>query len=178
MWPASWSLRKNIFPSRAGKKEIESVKWAILLIFGMIGLAALVAGTLWGLESYPVFRDNAQTQGTVVELAVEKGGTASDFVHLPVVEFSTPDNAKVRFKAVAGSDGDPGYDVGTTVDVLYDPRNPANARLGSFGQLWSASLMAGGFGLALVLMSILLFVKIGRFEEGIKAMGPGKGARG
>ena len=153
------------------------MKWAMLLIFGTIGQAALVAGTRWGLESYPVFRDNAQTQGTVVELAVEKDGTASGFVQLPVVEFSTPNNAKVRFRAGAGSDGDPEYDVGTTIDVLYDPRDPANARIGSFGQLWSAPLMAGGFGLALVLLSILLFVKIGRFEKGIKAMGPGSGVR-
>jgi uncharacterized protein DUF3592 len=154
------------------------VRWALLLIFGTIGLAGLAAGTRWGLEAWPVFRDNAQTQGTVVELATEMSGTASRFVRIPIVEFSLPDNVKARFKVNAGSDSAPEYEAGTTVDVLYDPRDPANARIGSFGQLWSAPLMTGGIGLVLVLLSVLLFVKIGRFEKGIKKVGPGRGARG
>jgi hypothetical protein len=147
------------------------------LIFGTIGLAGLVAGMRWGLESYPVFRDNVQAQGTVVELAKEKSGVASGFVQVPVVEFSTQNNAKLRFRAGTGSDGVPGYEVGTTVDVLYDPRDPANARIGSFGQLWSAPLTAGVIGLLLMLLSILLFIKIGRFEKGLKSMGPGRETR-
>jgi hypothetical protein len=145
------------------------------LIFGTIGLAALVAGSLWGLEAWPVFRDNIQTRGTVVELKAAKSGDASDVAHFPVVEFPTPDSRNVRFQVNAGSDGGPEYDVGTIVDVLYDPRHPANARIGSFGQLWAAPLTAGGIGLVLVLLSLHLFVKIGRFEKGLRKVGTAKG---
>lgn len=150
------------------------MKWATLLIFGTIGLAALVAGTIWGLEAYTAFRGNVQTQGAVVELAGEKGGTASGSVQFPVVEFSTPDNAKVRFRSVMGSPGSAEYEVGTTVDVLYDPRNPANARIGSFRQLWGGPLTIGGIGFILLSLSLLLFVKIGRFEKGLGSIGSGK----
>jgi hypothetical protein len=150
------------------------MKWAVLFIFGAIGLAALISGAIWGLESYPVFRDNVLTQGTVVNMNAEKGGNASDVIYFPVVEFTTADNVKVRFRGNEGSSGTPGYEAGTTVDVLYDPRNPANARMGSFKQLWLGPLTAGGIGLVLLLLSILLFVKIGRFEKHLKSMGPAK----
>jgi hypothetical protein len=156
------------------KGENESMRWAVLLIFGTIGLAALVAGTIWGLESYAVFRDNVSTRGTVVEEFADKAGKTSEVVYFPVVEFSTTGNGKVCFRSVIGSIGSPGYDTGTTVDVLYDPRNPSNARIGSFKQLWQGPLTTGGLGLILFLLSLLLFVKIGRFEKGLKAVGSGK----
>jgi hypothetical protein len=150
------------------------MRWAVLLFFGTIGLAALVAGTIWGLESYPVFRDTVPAQGTVVEEFADKAGKTSEVVYFPVVEFSIAGNDKVRFRSVTGSIGSPEYEAGTTVDVLYDPRNPADARIGSFKQLWSGPLTTGGLGLILFLLSLLLFVKIGRFEKGLKVLGSGK----
>ena len=150
------------------------MKWAVLFIFGTIGLAALAGGTIWGLDVYPVFRDNLPARGTVVEEVAERRDTSSDVAYFPVIEFPTADKTAVRFRAPTGSAGAPGYEVGDVVDVLYDPRNPANARIGSFGQLWSGPLTTGGLGLILFLLSLLLFIKIGRFEKGIKAVGSGK----
>jgi len=152
------------------------MKWAMLLIFGTLGLAVLFAGTKWGLESYPLIRDNVSTQGVVVEEFADKTGKTSEVVYFPVVEFLTSGSVKVRFRSVIGSTGSPEYEAGTTVDVLYDPRNPANARIGSFKQLWSGPLTTGGLGLIFFLLSLLLFVKIGRFEKGLKMVGSGKRA--
>lgn len=150
------------------------MRWAQLFIFGIIGVAALIGGTTMGLEYYPILRDNTTTQGLVVELQREKSGATSDVLFFPVVEFSTGTNAKVRFRANAVSEGDPAYEVGTTVDVLYDPRSPANARTGSVTHLLLGPLTAWGIGLVIILLSLLLFVKIGRFEKGLKALGSGK----
>jgi uncharacterized protein DUF3592 len=150
------------------------MKWAVLLIFGTIGLAALAGGTLWGLESYPVIRNNVPARGTVVEVIAEKSDASSGIAYFPIVEFSTEDNVRVRFRSATGSVGAAEYEAGTTVDVLYDPRNPANARIGSFKQLWAGPLTTGAIGFILFLLSLLLFVKIGRFEKGLRAVGSGK----
>jgi uncharacterized protein DUF3592 len=154
------------------------VRWAVLLIFGTIGLAALVAGTIWGLDSYPIFRDNVPARGIVVEEFLDKAGKTSEVVYFPIVEFSTATSVTVRFRASTGAGGAPEYDVGQAVDVLFDPRNPANARVGSFKQLWMGPLTIGGIGLILFLLSLLLFVKIGRFEKSIEAVGSGKKGKG
>jgi uncharacterized protein DUF3592 len=154
------------------------MRWAVLLIFGTIGLAALAGGTIWGLDVYPVFRDTIQVRGTVVEEVAEKSAPSSDVAYFPVVEFTAAGDGTVRFRASTGSEGAPGHEVGDAVDVLYDPRNPTNARIGSFGQLWSGPLTTGGLGLILFLLTLLLFIKIGRFEKGIKAVGSGKKEEG
>ena len=150
------------------------MRWAVLLIFGTIGLAALVAGTIWSLESYPIFRDNVSTRGDVVGEYTEKAGKTSEVVYFPVVEFSIAGGVKMRFRSAVGSTGSPEYETGTMVDVLYDPRNPANARIGSFKSLLMGPLTTGGLGIILFLLSLMLFVKIGRFEKGLKALGSGK----
>ncbi len=153
------------------------MKWAQLIFFGTIGLAALIGGIIWGFESYPILRDNVSALGTVVELEKVRNSQTSDVALRPLVEFITASNAKVRFRVRMGTDNAAEYEVGTTVDVLYDPRNPANARIGSFKQVLTGPLMAAGIGLALLLLSILLFVKIGRFEKDLRSLGPGNSRR-
>ena len=150
------------------------MRWAVLVIFGTIGLVLFAGGARWGLESYPVYRDSISTRGTVVDLYEEKGGKSSDVVYYPVVEFLTGSNAKVRFRDGTGALGAPAYETGAPVNVLYDPVHPADARIGSFMQLWSGPLTAWGIGLVLLFLTLLLFVKIGRFEKGLKALGSGK----
>lgn len=150
------------------------MRWAVLLIFGTIGLAALAGGAIWGLEVYPVFRDSVSARGTIVEAGAEKSAAASPGASSPLVEFATAGGVKVRFLARTDGEGSPGHDAGDEVDVLYDPRNPSDARIGSAGQLWAGPLTTGGLGFLLLALSLLLFVKIGRFEKGIKAVGSGK----
>jgi hypothetical protein len=150
------------------------MKWAVLLIFGTIGLAALIGGVIWGLESYPVFHTNESTQGTVVDQFQKKNEKTFEVVYFPVIEFISTKAERVRFQSSAGSTGAPAYDAGTIVDVLYDPHNPKNAMIGSFKQLWLGPLTTGGIGFILLLLSIVLFVKIGRFEQHLQSMGPYK----
>jgi len=148
------------------------MKWAVLLIFGTIGLAALIGGTLWGLESYPIIQANVSTQGTVVDQYQNKNEVTSEVIYYPVIEFSTTGAEKVRFRSSMGSAGAPAYDTGTLIDILYDPRNPMNAMIGSFKQLMMGPVITGGVGLVITLLSIVLFMKIGRFEKHLQAMGP------
>ena len=126
---------------------------------------------MWGLESYPLLRANVSTQGTVVDQYQKKNEKTSEIVYYPVIEFSKTSAEKVRFQSNAGSAGAPAYEVGTSVDVLYDPHNPVNAMIGSFRELLTGPLMTAGTGLLLLVLSIILFLKIGRFEKHLQSMG-------
>jgi hypothetical protein len=150
------------------------MKWAQLLVFGTIGLALLSLGGIWGLGVYPIFRDTVSSQGTVVDLYVEGSGDSHDAVMLPVVEFVARNGVKVRFRAGGGSGSASEYEKGTRVDVLYDPNSPGTAYIGSYSQLWQRPLFAGGIGLVLIFLSVLLFKKIGSFERALTSFGSGK----
>lgn len=147
------------------------MKWVQLLIFGTSGLALLLVGISWGLEAYPICRDNVFTSGTVVDLYADRSGNTSDAVVLPVIEFTIRNNTKVRFRADAGTINPAEFEKGSTINVLYDPNNPSNARIGSYTQLWRGPLIAGAMGLLITLLSLLLFIKIGRFERALGALG-------
>ena len=70
----------------------------------------------------------------------------------PVVRFETPRGEEHRFRAdlyVAWRD----YGMGETVPVLYDPRQPADARVDDSLLLWIGPLIAAAFGLILTLGS-------------------------
>ncbi len=147
------------------------MKWAVLLLFGTVGLAALIGGTMWGLESYPIFHANDSIQGTVVDQYQKKNEKTTEVVYFPLIEISSTGGEKVRFQSSIGSAGAPAYDNGTIVSVLYDPHNPAKVMIGSFKQLWIGPLTIGGVGLVITLLSIVLFMKIRRFEKHLQSMG-------
>ena len=149
------------------------MRWLQLFVFGSIGLALMVYGTIQAHERYPIFRDNIPTRGTLVELHEERNTTGPGTAYFPVIEFSTGNNERLRFQSAAGSEDAAGYEIGAEVDVLYDPRDPMHARTGSFAQLWEGPLAAGCIGLTIVLLSCLLFVKIARFEKSLEALRPG-----
>lgn len=70
----------------------------------------------------------------------------------PVVRFETPRGEEHRFRAnlyVAWRD----YGMGETVPVLYDPREPDDARVDDSLMLWIGPLVAAVFGLILTVGS-------------------------
>jgi len=91
------------------------------------------------------------TNGVVVDV-VEYGDD-----YYPVVRFSTPnergvaDERSVEFEAAEGA-GDPShFRVGDSIGVLYDPENPADARLDTWTGRW-------GKGAILLLPMLIIFV--------------------
>jgi hypothetical protein len=146
------------------------MRWLLLLFFGAIGTGLLYIAGMQGIERYPLWRDRVEARGTIMEIKEERSAGGSEIVYFPVVEFSANGNAKMRFRAEAGSANASSYEVGTEVDVLYDPRDPMHARIGSVSQLWTGPMATGGIGLAVMLLSALLFVRIGRFEKNLASL--------
>lgn len=122
------------------------MKWIWSLAFGIGGLAVLAAGLALGFERYKLYRTGIHAQGKVVEqLKTEtqrdpfnvdpKGFRTQQTMRTvttynPVVEFQTASGQKLRFRDDVSSQNSLETAAGTVVDVVYDPGNPANARIG------------------------------------------------
>lgn len=132
--------------------------WPVLLFFGVAGLVLFVVGCVMGLQRYALYRDAVPAQGRVVEMERHEdrskdreGRWTTSVSYHPVIEFAAAGGAKHRF---TGGPDLTDYGVGATVSVLYEPGNPANARIASFMQFWGAPLYYGLSGFLVLAFSI------------------------
>jgi hypothetical protein len=157
---------------------VEQMKWLVLLLFGGIGLALLVGGSAWTWERYALSARAERAEGQVVSIHEsesiaddidERRGLRRRIVsYIPVVEFTTVANRVVRFRSGTGSNT-PDYEVGATVDVLYDPARPDAAEIADFAQFWLGPIAVTGAGLFALIIGIGGFFLIGAGDAQSKA---------
>ncbi|QKE65116.1 DUF3592 domain-containing protein [Aquipseudomonas campi] len=117
--------------------------WAFPAIGGFLLAVALVLQVhRWNEEEHML-----RMVGSVVSVS-GKG--------CPVVEFSPRSGERVTVAGTVCSR--PGYEIGESVELLYDRTEPQNAHINSFAQNWFVSLMLGGFGLVFLLGGLLFIV--------------------
>lgn len=125
-----------------------------LLLIALVPLAGAAFSFKTTKEFLAVARP---AQGVVVRLEARhgnKGGVS----YAPVVEYRVPGSGQlVQFRHSVASNP-PAYSPGQMVNVLYDPRNPREARI-DLGGLWNYSL-PGGFFLAGVFLLWLALWRI------------------
>lgn len=92
------------------------------------------------------------TQGKILDLKEHSSGDG--VVYRPV--FSFVDNAGKEHKihSTWGS-YPPRYEIGDSISVLYDPRNPGNAKIDSFLNLWLHSIVGWTGGIICIFMGLL-----------------------
>lgn len=144
------------------------MKWAVLAIFGGMGLAFLIWGLAWGARRVSLYRTGLPTTGTVVEF--EQGEVADDEEgprpsYYPVVEFQTPDGRTFRFRGSTGSSS-PEFSIGARVAVRYDPRQPNRAQLTKFSHFWLGPLLLTVGGLLALFLASGVFYIFGDIEGG------------
>lgn len=115
----------------------------------LVGAGLILAGVVL-YERTEAFIERAwPTPGVVVGFERAQGDDAES---APVVRFETTKGEERRFRAdlyVAWRD----YGMGDTVPVLYDPEQPADARVDDSLLLWVGPSVAVAFGLILSLGS-------------------------
>jgi hypothetical protein len=131
-----------------------------LLVCAVIGLGLIVGGAFWATRRLDFLKHCLHAQGTVVEQR-EKTGSKFTTYYYPVVEFRTENGEKVQFVGGAGSSGGPLIQTGSTVEVVYDPADPSQARIKSFTQYWLGPVGIAAMGLALALTGIFFFWRAG-----------------
>lgn len=127
-------------------------KW--FWIFWIVAVPLIVGGLVMGYGSWHLLQTGATAQGSVVDITSStstsrdsKTGqqTISKFFY-PTVEFKTADGKTARFTSKLGNGNQPGYEIGQSVEVLYMPDNPADAKIKSGMELWFAPCMMILFG--------------------------------
>lgn len=98
-------------------------------LFGAVGLMIVFGVLAWSLDTYRFVKGSTATEGVVV--ALNAGGSH------PQIKFTTADGKEIEY-AQNGLIG--GYRVGDRATVLYDPQNPREASVDTFGALWGFHL--------------------------------------
>lgn len=112
-------------------------------IFTLVGLGLLLIGGYLALRTQEFLGRAVSAQGTVVELVRSRSSDSTTY--RPVVQFTTVDGRPVEMVSSVGSNP-PGYSVGETVEVRYDPAHPEDAKLTGFFSLWFLPLLLMGLG--------------------------------
>lgn len=137
-------------------RAVAIVKYLTLIV----SLGLLIAAFYLYQNSSMFLEGAVTTEGTVIELV--RSSSEDSITYRPVVQFTPQNNSAMKFLSVTGSNP-PAYSPGQRVEVLYDPDNPANAKLKSFFSLWGAPLIVGGVGGV-----FFLIVMVGFFVPGLK----------
>lgn len=115
----------------------------IKYVFTVIGLALLV-GAFFAYRSTSGFLATAQTaQGTVIDLVPSRSSDSTTY--RPVVRFVTAEGRPIEFASSSGSNP-PSYARGESVQVLYAPQTPEDAKINGYFALWGATTILGALG--------------------------------
>ena len=94
---------------------------------------------LWGVYaasiSWKLENEGVTTTGTVVRLEESDTAEGGCCVYSPVIEFTASDDQKYTFEGGNASDP-PAYDVGETVNIIYDPKEPDTAQINKWTERW------------------------------------------
>jgi hypothetical protein len=125
-------------------------------IFGAIGVILLGVGVAWTV-SIAVFLASAErTEGRVVALNERTSSGSRSIVWYPTVEYTVDGRVYSIDSSFASSP--PAYSVGEHVQVAYDPADPPDARIVSFGTNYLPATLFGGLGVVFAPLGTVLFV--------------------
>lgn len=128
------------------------------LVFGAVAVVLCAVAWLLHHNTASFIASASRTQGEVMRLLyVESSKRNESGTWKPLVRFKAPSGEIIEF-APSSSSSPPGYEVGETVDVFFDPQNPQDAMLDGFFALWGGATITGGLGLIFLLVTVgLLF---------------------
>jgi hypothetical protein len=131
---------------------------SIYLVSGICGLAggAMLLFVLKRFIGTLVFiRSGHKTVGKVVGLA---NARTSDhhLTYLPVFEFRTNDGQIIHYTSTVASNPPP-YQIGATVELFFQTKNPRQAKINSFSELWLTTIVLLFISLVLFLFAFLAF---------------------
>ncbi|MCC6260105.1 MAG: DUF3592 domain-containing protein [Anaerolineales bacterium] len=134
-----------------------------LLLENNLYIVGLAAVALFGVAAYMFVtarnfvRSASKTQGTVVRLEARpgsKGGT----VYLPIFEFKTIDGQIITVPHDVAS-RPPNYRVGESVEILYNPANPQNAKLAGSSNFYMLPALLAAFGAFAAVWFFVMFAE-------------------
>ncbi|MCC7118282.1 MAG: DUF3592 domain-containing protein [Anaerolineales bacterium] len=124
--------------------NLMSADLIIGIVFPLVGGLLFVIGAFLFIRTRIFLGKAQETKGTVTQMVYRrssKGGGG----YSPVYEFRTIDGQTITGRDNL-STNPPMFQVGQTIDVLYDPANPNNARIKKWMSLYFTSVLLCGMG--------------------------------
>ncbi|MCP4165735.1 MAG: DUF3592 domain-containing protein [Chloroflexi bacterium] len=111
--------------------ERQTARFPLMIVAIFLGVAVLMLSiaAVSGIGAWRSLSREESTPGRVVELVIRRDEGGYKFYY-PVVEFYLPHEDRQTATLSEGSTS-PGYTVGESVTVLYDPQRPTSARIKS-----------------------------------------------
>ncbi|MGZ5279165.1 MAG: DUF3592 domain-containing protein, partial [Pseudobdellovibrionaceae bacterium] len=134
----------------AAEKAKKTCQVAIPVTF-VISLICVGASWYYYQKIEKFLADSVSTQGIVVEMVQSQSAKSSSYA--PIVEFVSPNTPGARRFKHSISMSPPAYSVGESVRVRFDPKNPSNARIDSGIWNYLSSIVLGGLGTLLGLIT-------------------------
>lgn len=122
----------------------------IISLFTTISVVSLGVATYTGIKAHQVQAREVTTTGQVVEIIPHRDEEDGTIFYHPNAVFSLPNDDRQTVDLGGYSPESP-YAVGEEVAIAYDPQNPRNARINSFGgalELWILPIILGTLGTA------------------------------
>jgi hypothetical protein len=123
--------------------------------FGLAGIALLALAAGATIRTIDFLRHSEVALGTVGRLdrVVRKSTRGTPHIsYAPVFSFLTTDGRTITVTS-GSSSSPPEFRAGEEVPVLYDRRDPENARINTFWQVWGMEITTGGMGAAICLLT-------------------------
>jgi hypothetical protein len=98
------------------------------------------------IETFVFLRAATSTTGTVIRLATTRNSDGQT-LYRPVFQYQTNDGTRYQYTSTIAS-SPPSDKVGDTVRLLYLRKNPQNAKVKSFSELWLLNIIFAVIGLA------------------------------
>jgi hypothetical protein len=126
---------------------------AILFLVGGGILLFVIKNTI---ETVVFIRSASKTVGQVIRLATTRNSDGHT-LYLPVFQYRTNDGSLHEYTSTVASKP-PAYQIGATATLFYLRKNPQNAKLRSFSELWLLNLILALVGSTLCAGGVQLFL--------------------
>ncbi|MEM6750283.1 MAG: DUF3592 domain-containing protein [Planctomycetota bacterium] len=128
------------------------------LLFALIGAAFLGVGVWLGVRTQDFLATAVTTQGEVVHVErIRSSDPDSGDTFKPTFAFQDQAGAP-RNVTPSMSSSEWNFAIGEPVEIVYDPAEPQNAKLKSFGGLWLLPTIFAGMGLVFTVVGVPIFL--------------------
>jgi hypothetical protein len=125
----------------------KKVMWQYYIILGA-GLILLFWAALSFRNTISFLKKAEKATGTVISLrTIESDGE----VYAPIFNYQTKDNRIFTYELPEGTNP-PGWKIGETEIIIYDPGNPSKARLYTYFRIFTLTLVLTSLALPLLVV--------------------------
>ena len=131
------------------------------------GLVCLLFALMFASRTLAFIHTAIATDGAIVGLAPGRGAHDGEVSYAPIFRFAAV-NGHIYTITSRVASNPPSVSPGQAVQVLYERKNPANAKLALFWPLWFLTILLAGIGISLAAAgyTLLLYARRRRQKNG------------